>query len=213
MSGSIYPHLTKEGVQRELAEITNKYAPAYLASVTDVDAEVRRLTELLKQAAESWDPIRVRLKALGPECWPAALMERYRESTRWGDRFDCVNAAIWEVRASETARALGVLALGDRSYVVRERANMILAYSLHTAVIPDLRQALATEQRADLRKSLDNAIHAIERQDHTRYLDRTDRPGKTYFSVEPWESGDPAGMHHKMQWMVSHIHDGWAVKV
>jgi hypothetical protein len=67
--------------------------------------------------------------------------------------------AIRFARVSEAAYSLGLKALADKSYMVRYRACMVLAYSLRTDAIPALTLLL---HHADAR-TREDAAHALRR--------------------------------------------------
>lgn len=209
-SKSVFPLLTKDEVIKNLASAERPYRDRYLAGVPDVEAEAKRLTARLIQGG-SEKGIKVRLKALGLECWPQALMERYKSARRWQDRHSCVFAAIPEARNSEVARELARLALGDRSSTVRWRAHQVLAYGLDRPALPLLVEALKAEKRADLRDSLTAAITAIKEGDHNLYVNREgwDDVG---WDVQPWEGDDPAIQRGSLNHEIQEIIEGWTTE-
>lgn len=205
------PFLTKDEAIKKLASAEKPYRDEYLAGVLNVEAEAKRLTARLIQGG-SEKGIRVRLKALGPERWPQALLERYKSARHWQDRHSCVFAAIQEARDSEIARKLGRLALGDRSSTVRWRAHQVLAYSLDRSALPHLADALKAEKRADLKDSLTAAIKAIKEGDHNLYVNREgwDDVG---WDVQPWEGDDPAIQRGSLNYKIKEIIEGWTAKI
>lgn len=207
--------VTKEEALAERKAAGEPLASRYRASVSNVEAESRRLIDLLKQRIrQSKDrrAIRVRLKALESELWPQALLECYGQARRAEDRLQLVISAIFEARESATARQLGLAALNDRSYGVRERAVQILAYSLDRAVLPALRDALNSEQHEEVSASLEAAIKAIEKQNHHLYIDRQER-GNSWWGVNPWDSGDPPVQRGKLCYEIEKIREAWQTDI
>lgn len=208
---SIFPWLSKAASRREMAAAGEPWAKRYLASITDRCAEERRLIELFIEGGDRW-VIMVRLQALGPECWPAALLETYRRSARRDARCECVIEAIRIADESRIARELGVLALRDRSHVVRWRAHQLLAYSLDQSVLPHLRQAYFRESRRELKESIAAAIKAIEERNHNLHLDR-DETGRAGWSVNPWDCHDPAIQRGVLNYTLGKIREAWQVGI
>ncbi len=208
---SKYPPLPKDEAIRQMEAVSKPYARRYCASIQDAETEVQRLTSLLK-SGKGPNSVRVRLKALGPEFWSAALLECYEQARRAEDRRDYVRSAIFEARESNTARRLGLRALHDRSYTVRYRAHQVLAYSLDRSVLPAMRDALKVEPREDMRKLLKAAINAIEKQNHHFYIDRKES-GHGRWSVQPWDSGDPVLQHASLSWEIERIKAGWETEI
>jgi hypothetical protein len=104
------------------------------------------------------------------------MLDEYRRIRRWQERASHVVRAIRAARTSEEAFQLGVLALGDRSNVVRYWACGLLAYSLREDALPHLQPLL---QHKDQRTVEDAraAIDAIRSRNHNYFRDRqhTDR--------------------------------------
>ena len=80
-------------------------------------------------------------------------------------------------RDGEAAFRLGLRALGDRSYMVRYRACMVLAYSLRPAAFPAL-EALRSHADARTREDAERAIDAFVHRNHHYFVDR-DHSGQT----------------------------------
>ena len=99
-----------------------------------------------------------------PGCGPY-LLEAYPSARRWQARTGLVFHAIRFARVSDAAYALGLRAIGDKSYMVRYRACMVLAYSLRTEAIPAL-QALLQHADARTREDAARALDAIQHQNH-----------------------------------------------
>jgi hypothetical protein len=203
--------VTKSDALAAMAAAAKRHAERYLASVIDIGKEEARLTDLL-MAGGDFRAIRVRLEALGQEAWPRALIYCYRVASRAERRERLVKSAIFEARDSLVARELGVLALKDRSYLVRERAAAVLAYSLDRSVLPVIEEALKSEQREEIRSSLRAAINAINKQNHNLYIDREERGGVAW-GVNPWDSGDPPVQRAAMYFEIENVELGWATEV
>lgn len=91
-------------------------------------------------------------------------------------------------RRRQDVVSLALLALADRSYIVRESACSVLAYSLRPDVIPHL---MSMQGHADLktRAAATAAIDAISNQNHHYFVDRK-HSGSTFWGVNP---GDVPG--------------------
>jgi len=115
------------------------------------------------------------LRSLGP-LFVEYLVKKYAAETHWKSRNSCVYNAIRYSRESRTAVSFGLVALGDRSKVVRHNACLLLAYSLDKTVLPQLRQA---REDADLKtiEDITAAIQSIEEQNSNLFVDRK-RSGK-----------------------------------
>ena len=87
------------------------------------------------------------------------------------------------------ASALGRKAIGDKSYMVRYRACMVLAYSLRTEAIPALQPLL---QHADTRTREDaaRALDAIQHQNHHYFVD-TQHSGRSFWVVNEPDDRSP----------------------
>ena len=86
-------------------------------------------------------------------------------------------------RTSEDAFHLGIVALEDRSFMVRWRACGLLAYSQRRDALPALKQAARHEDertQADARA----AITAIKKKNHHLFVDR-DRSGRVQWRIGP----------------------------
>ena len=143
-------------------------------------AEIRRLVDEIAANAPSAEMAWQTLRALGPDVAPY-LLEAYPRAKRWQGRTALVFHAIRFARESEAAYALGCQALGDKSYMVRYRACMVLAYSLRTDAIPALTVLL---QHVDHRTREDaaRAIDAIQHQNHHYFVD-TQHRGRSFWEV------------------------------
>ena len=109
--------------------------------------------------------------SLGPN-YVDALWHLYRSSRSNGVRAACIYYCFEQARTNQAATELAVLALGDRSKIVRYRACQLLAYSLDRVLLPRLdaiRKGIPKDSLADL----DAAIDAIANQNQNYFLDRT----------------------------------------
>lgn len=117
--------------------------------------------------------LRARLK----DNLPDHLLRKYRKSRRWQVRSSCVYHSLKFARTSEAAKNLGLLALHDRSKVVRYRACMLLACTQRNDVLPALSDSLSTIP-SDTRDDLLAAIDAISHGNKNYFVDR-DHSGMT----------------------------------
>jgi hypothetical protein len=125
-----------------------------------------------------WEVIRSLKRILGTQL-PKYLLDKYRSSKSWKVRVTCVFYSLQYARNNKYAVELGVLALSDRSKIVRYRACMLLSLSLQTHLLPELRRMLSTapeETTPDLLATID----AIERQNHNYFFDREHSRKITY---------------------------------
>ena len=99
------------------------------------EPEIRRLVGEIAANSPAAEAAWQALRTLGPAVAPY-LLEAYAAAKRWQGRTALVFHAIRFARASEPAYALGLQALADKSYMVRYRACMVLAYSLRADAIP-----------------------------------------------------------------------------
>ena len=144
------------------------------------ESEIRRLVGEIAADSPSAEAAWQELRGLGPAVAPY-LLQAYPGAKRWQGRTALVFHAIRHARVSEAAYALGCQALGDRSYMVRYRACMVLAYSLRREAISALQSLL---QHADARTREDavRALDAIQHQNHHYFVD-TQHSGRTFWVV------------------------------
>ena len=145
----------------------------------------KRLLLILKRlddpsSEENWGAIR-ELKRLDVDL-PQVLFEHYKESRSWRARVSCVFFAIHDARENNIAVQLGIMALNDRSRVVRHRACSLLAYSLRDDALPYLRNLLMHHDTST-REDAQAAIDAIEHRNHNWFVDR-DHTGRLMWTVE-----------------------------
>lgn len=120
------------------------------------------------------------LRGLGAAVVPY-LLEAYPSARRWQGRTALVFHAIRFARVSEAAFALGCQALGDKSYMVRYRACMVLAYALRPDALPAL-GALLQHTDSRTREDAARAMDAIRSQNHHYFVDR-DHSGRSFWVV------------------------------
>lgn len=156
------------------------------------ETEIRRLVgEIAANSAEAeaaWQALR----ALGGGVAPY-LLEAYPAARRWQGRTALVFHAIRFARETEAAYALGRQALGDKSYMVRYRACMVLAYSLRADAVPAL-QALLRHTDARTREDAARALDAIHHRNHHYFVDPT-HSGRSFWVVN--DADKPRPSHHK----------------
>lgn len=144
-------------------------------------SEIERQIGILQSAKvqEEEDAWQV-LKVLGADVCPY-LLAAYPNFKRWQGRVSLVFHSISYARVREEAFQLGLLALGDRSSLVRYRACSILAYSLRKDALPPLK-ALLTHEDVKTREDAAAAINAIQAKNHHLFVDR-DRTGRSFWIV------------------------------
>jgi len=111
------------------------------------------------------------LKSLLGDDLPRHLLQRYRQRKKWRDRNSLVYAAIWYARRNDDALELGLLALHDRSKMVRYRACLLLACAQRKDRLGELQAALADIQD-DAREDLLAAIDAVANENQNFFVDR-----------------------------------------
>lgn len=87
---------------------------------------------------------------------PGLLLKRYKISRRWSDRESCLRHSMKYAKTNEDAYQIGIMALRDRSKVVRNRACKLLSFAQKKAAIEYL-EILLTDPA-----SRDDALTAIE---------------------------------------------------
>ena len=97
------------------------------------------------------------LEALGMDV-PGLLAKKYMISRRWSDRAICVSHCTEYSNSNEDAFQLGIMALQDKSKIVRQKACELLAVSQRSEAIEHLRKLLS--DRA-LREHAQEAIDAL----------------------------------------------------
>jgi hypothetical protein len=125
---------------------------------------------------EAWNALRPHGIAVVPY-----LLEAYPRFRRSQGRASLVYHAVQYARKSEDAVRLGILGSRDKSWVVRYRALELLAYSLRTDVLGEIRGQLSNSDKRTASDAM-AAIAAIEEQNHHLFHDR-DRTGRTRWVV------------------------------
>ena len=133
------------------------------------ESEIRRLIGAIAANDPSAEAAWEALRGLGAAV-ARYLLEAYPTAKGWQGRTAIVFHAIRFGRASEAAYTLGLRALGDKSYMVRYRACMVLAYALRTDAIPAL-TALQQHAEARTREDATRALDAIRHQNHHYFVD------------------------------------------
>jgi hypothetical protein len=133
------------------------------------ETDIRRLVGAIAAGDPSAEAAWQALRGLGPAVAPY-LLEAYPSARRWQGRTAIVFHAIRFARTSEAAYALGLRALGDKSYMVRYRACMVLAYALRADALPAL-TALRQHVDARTREDATRALDAIHHQNHHYFVD------------------------------------------
>ena len=148
-----------------------------MADADPIHLLVRKLdTTRAALEAAAWSE----LQPLGAEVVPY-LAAAFPSTRTWQGRTSLVFHSIRYARTHDAAFGLGLRALADRSFMVRYRACMLLAYSLRTAALPQLRELLHhTDHRT--REDAAAAIDAIEHQNHHLFIDR-DHSGRVTWTV------------------------------
>jgi hypothetical protein len=143
---------------------------------------VRALVAVVAGAPGDADAAWQKLKTIGSDVVPF-LAEAFPMTKKWQGRVALVFHCIPHARTSTAAFDLGLLALQDKSYMVRYRACGLLAYSLQTRAIPDLRRLLGHRDHRSVEDAT-AAIDAIENQNHHFFVDRT-HSGQSFWEVNP----------------------------
>ena len=151
------------------------------------ESEIRALVGIIAAGGAEADAAWEQLRPAGAAVVPY-LAEAFPRAKRWQARTALVFHAIKHARASDAAFRLGLLALQDKSYMVRYRACMVLAYALNPDAVPALRLAAA---HPDSRTAEDAraALEAIEHGNHHLFVDRT-RSGRSFWEVNPGDVPD-----------------------
>jgi hypothetical protein len=150
------------------------------ASSSLSETEIRRLVDEVAAGPPASEAAWQSLRSLGPAVAPY-LLEGYARTRRWQGRTALVFHAIGFARVSEEAYMLGQYALGDKSYMVRYRACMVLAYSLRTDAVSAL-TPLLQHTDARTREDATRAIDAIRYQNHHFFVD-TSHSGRSLWVV------------------------------
>ena len=152
------------------------------------ETEIRRLVGEIAAGSPSAEAAWQAVRGLGPAVAPY-LLEAYPNARRWQARTALVFHAIAFARVSDAAYALGLQALGDKSYMVRYRACMVLAYALRADAIPAL-TALLQHADARTREDAARALDAIHHRNHHYFVD-PQHSGRSFWVVNDSDRQHP----------------------
>src|SRR5678816_1615219 len=102
---------------------------------------IRELVRVIASGSTDQDTAWEELRPLGPDAVPL-FAEAFAGARRWQGRVALVYHCIRFARVVPAAFDLGLVALRDKSYMVRYRACGLLAYSLKVEALPVLRTLL-----------------------------------------------------------------------
>ena len=111
--------------------------------------------------------------------FPDLLLERYKHSKKWNERASCVYHSTRYAKERASSLQLGILALKDKSKIVRYRATMLLAVSQKVEAIKPLEELLASELSTSDAAA---AIKAILEQNQNLFVDR-ENSGKMFLKI------------------------------
>jgi len=114
--------------------------------------------------------------------FPDKMLSHYRISRIKGIRASCLFYCFPNARTSNAAKELAMLALRDKSKVVRYRACQLLAYSQDRNLlgrIEQLRNSIDAESRPDL----DAVLDAISNQNQHFFKDR-EHSGRIFMELD-----------------------------
>ncbi|CAM2010022.1 hypothetical protein [Acanthopleuribacter pedis] len=143
-------------------------------------SKVEELISQLDGSDEEWDAIKWLRENVSNEL-PIHLLKAYPKTTQWKKRESLVYHSMRYARESQPAKDLGMLALKDRSKMVRYRACMLLAYSLDQSLLPNLLE-LKKDFPENTMEDLLATIDAIQSQNHHYFVDR-DHSGKIKLNI------------------------------
>ena len=150
------------------------------------DFHIRKLITALD--CDNWsdaEDAREKLIPLGPAILPFFL-EAYPELKIYRGRSSIVYTSIKFARDFDDAVLLGIIALSDKSTIVRHNACTLLAFSLERTAIPHLKKLLNHHDKKTSDDAL-AAIDAIEHQNHNYFIDRS-HSGTTFLNVGGYPS-------------------------
>lgn len=136
------------------------------------DQRVESLLDCLDGSGSDteWDAVNILRDGLG-QALPILLLHRFLVAKKWGHRASLVYHAVRFAKQSQEAVDLGLIAVKDKSKVVRYRGCMLLACSLRKDIVPKLCQ-LAGEAPEDTKADILAAIDAIEHDNQNYFIDR-----------------------------------------
>ncbi|MEL6371629.1 MAG: hypothetical protein AAFR03_13025 [Pseudomonadota bacterium] len=112
------------------------------------------------------------------------LKSFFQAANSWKARSACVYYAMPFARESNDAFELGIIAVSDKSKIVRERACQLLAYSLRTDALPVLERNSNLEEFSSSLNDYAAAIDAIKCKNSDYFLDR-DHSGMVKMIIKP----------------------------
>ena len=115
--------------------------------------------------------------------FPEHLLRHYRRSRRFGARAACVYHCAPFADSNQSALTLGILALEDKSKVVRYRAALLLAIAQKTEAIPALEAMRQRHQSNESAEDAVAAITAIRTKNRNRFVDR-ENSGMVTLNIE-----------------------------
>lgn len=118
------------------------------------------------------------------------VLPHFHELFRVAGRFEVRrNIAFYSTRfarTSDIAFRIGLMAIEDRSSIVRYRGCGILAYSLRSDALPFLKQKLTHSDDKTV-ADIKAAIDAIENGNHHYFIDRA-HSGRSFWTVNDGDS-------------------------
>jgi len=131
-----------------------------------------------RAAAKKHEAI-AKLEALGADI-PDLLMKKYKVSRWWSDRASCVYHCIKYAKTNEDAYQIGILALHDKSKVVRHRACALLSVAQKQEAIEHLEDLIFDKASAS---DATAAIDALTNRSQNYFVDRQ-HSGKLSLKLE-----------------------------
>lgn len=136
--------------------------------------------------ADQLDAAWAELRPLGYGVVPY-LLAAYPRFRTWQGRTAMAYHATRYARISTDAVELGLLALADKSYMVRYRACGLLAYALDSDALAALDRVARHDPREMVAHSALAAMNAIKAGNHNLFADRS-LSGRTSWSVNPGDA-------------------------
>ena len=145
-------------------------------------SRIRELVADIAGATANAEPAWEEVAPMGSSILPF-FAEAFPRARKWQGRVALVFHCIRHARTSPVAFDLGLLALQDKSYMVRYRACGLLAYSLRKEALPELTRLLIHSDSRTVEDAA-AAISAIENQNHHLFIDRA-HSGSSFWEVNP----------------------------
>ena len=121
------------------------------------------------------------LSALSGEKFSCHLLEFYKVSSKRNIRATCVYFCFDLAKTSADAKKLGLLALADKSQLVRYRACQLLAFSQDKSLLKAMELARENISKNSI-SDLDAAMDAIASQNQHYFKDRQ-HTGKIFMCI------------------------------